>query len=52
MVAPVERIRDYGEIIYSAHVLPDVNVGEVSIFTTGSFYRGLRGRSTTVRGMM
>ena len=36
MVAPVERIRDYGEIIYSAHVLPDVNVGEVSIFTTGS----------------
>ncbi|WP_456330350.1 FGGY-family carbohydrate kinase [Archaeoglobus sp.] len=36
MVAPVERIRDYGDIIYSAHVLPDVNVGEVSIFTTGS----------------
>lgn len=36
MVAPVERIRDYGVIIYSAHVLLDVNVGEVSIFTTGS----------------
>jgi len=36
MVAPVEKIRDYGDIIYSAHVLPDVNVSEVSIFTTGS----------------
>lgn len=36
MVAPVERVKDYGEIIYSSHVLPGVNVGEVSIFTTGS----------------
>ncbi|WP_202318762.1 xylulokinase [Archaeoglobus neptunius] len=36
MVAPVERISEFGEIIYSAHVIPDVNVGEVSIFTTGS----------------
>jgi D-xylulose kinase len=36
MVAPVEKVKDYGEIIYSSHVLPGVNVGEVSIFTTGS----------------
>jgi len=48
MVAPVEKIKDYGEIIYSAHVVPNINVGEVSIFTTGSllswvkreFYKG------------
>lgn len=36
MVAPVDNVRDYGKIIYSAHVLPGIDVGEVSIFTTGS----------------
>lgn len=36
MVAPVEKVRGHGDIIYSAHVLPGINVGEVSIFTTGS----------------
>jgi sugar (pentulose or hexulose) kinase len=38
MVAPVEE-RDRsraGTILFSAHVVPDIDIGEVSIFTTGS----------------